>query len=115
MSKFNNKPVDSIVVYERGGRVGPVGHMSSCVEKIHCFEIGAASAKEALAILSQEFGNARRFYVPNPQVIEKQPVGCYVPPYEKNRPHIRARSRQRRTSLVHGEHQLRRGEILQVY
>lgn len=117
MSKRINKPVTSILVYERGGRTldskfGTPG----CVEIIGAYEVGATSAKTAIEMMTSEFGNARRFFVPNKQIkIEAQ---------DPHNPHVfnptiqtlaRTRSRQRRTSLPHGKSELRRGEIKELF
>lgn len=112
MSKRINKPVASIKVYERGGRTVEAG----CVEIIGGFEVGATNAKAAIAIMANEFGNARRFFVPNEQVvIEAQ--SQYGTLAFGNALHklARTRSRQRRTSLPHGKSKLHRGEIKELF
>lgn len=111
MSKHTNKAVQSIIVYERGGKTADYG----CVRIAHVFEVGATSAKDALAIMARIYGNARRFYVPNEQVHLNPKPG----PYEKymyptfQRKVTRTRSRQRRTSLPHGDHMMPRGTVVQ--
>lgn len=112
MSKRINKPVQSIKVYERGGRTIEAG----CVEIIGGFEVGATNAKAAIAIMTTEFGNARRFFVPNEQVIiETQNPYNGRSAYPTVHKLARTRSRQRRTSLPHGKSQLRRGEIKELF
>lgn len=103
MSKHINKPIQSIVVIERGGRVEPVGHLGSCQEAISAFEVGASNAKDAIKIVTAEFGNARRFYVPNFLVNKDSET------------RERMRPKQRRTNVPHGESKLKRGEIKTLY
>lgn len=107
MSKHTNKAVQSIIVYERGGKTADYG----CVRVTHVFEVGATSAKDALAIMARIYGNARRFYVPNTQVhLNPEPTYMY-PTFQRKV--TRTRSRQRRTSLPHGEHMMPRGTVVQ--
>lgn len=117
MSKRINKPVQSILIYERGGRTldskfGTPG----CVEIIGAYEVGATSAKAAVEMMTSEFSNSRRFFVPNEQIkIEAQDSHnshSFSPTIKKL---ARTRSRQRRTSLPHGESQLHRGEIKELF
>lgn len=116
MSKRINKPVTSIVVMERGGRtLDSKFDTPGCIEIIGKYEVGATSAKAAMEIVKAEFGNARRFFVPNKQVViagKPKPTHKYQATTIKFE---RARSRQRRTSVPHGESVLRRGEIKEIY
>ena len=118
MSKHVNKPVPSIIVYERGGKTAESG----CIDIINRFEVGATTAKDALAIMSRLYGNARRFYVPNEQVKINAKPTYYLYGRRPNRNDIytyvgfptkltRTRSRQRRTSLPHGDHLIPRGTV----
>lgn len=121
MSKHTNKAVQSIIVYERGGKTADYG----CVRIANVFEVGATTAKDALAIMARLYGNSRRFYVPNEQVHlnpkPKYDIATQTEPsaYEKymyptfQTKVTRTRSRQRRTSLPHGEHMMPRGTVVQ--
>lgn len=61
MSKYRNKLVPSILAIERGGKTVTNG----CQGHIARFYVGASDAKSALKLLKQQFGSARRFYIPH--------------------------------------------------